>query len=76
MRVGGQCQALGALPPGNYPVPMMVDPRAGEENVVLTGKRSLDCPAGSESLYQLLLYIYPQKLDSYTTKTAKHNCNF
>jgi hypothetical protein len=66
----------GHFTPGNDPVPIMVGPRAGVQNVVLTGKRSLDCPAGSESLYQLLLYIYPQKLDSYTTKTAKYNCNF
>jgi len=62
----------GRFTPGNDPVPIMVDPRAGAENVVLTGKPSLDCPDGSESLYQLLLYTYPQKLDSYTTKTAKH----
>ena len=66
----------GHYTPGNDLVPTVVDPRTGTENVILTRKRSLDCPAGSEPLYQLLLHIYPQKLDSYTTKTTKHNCNF
>ena len=62
--------------PGNDLVPTVVDPRTGTENVILTRKWSLDCPSSSKSPYRLLLYIYPQKLDSYTTRTAKYNCNF
>jgi len=59
-RVGGQCHAPAALPPGKTRHPLFMEAGwaagpvwTGAENLAPTGIRFLDRPARSESLYRL-----------------------